>query len=63
MPVMNGVEFLKNAKDLNLLKQSQIFAFTANALKTDVSYYEELGFHGTIQKPVTIFDLKKILEA
>lgn len=63
MPVMNGVEFLKNAKELNLLKQSKIFAFTANALKTDISYYEELGFHWTIQKPVTIFDLKKILEA
>lgn len=63
MPVMNGVEFLKNARELNLLKGSKIFAFTANALKADISYYEELGFHGTIQKPVTIFDLKKILES
>ncbi len=63
MPVMNGVEFLKYANELDLLKEAKIFAFTANALKADINYYEELGFHGTIQKPVTIFDLKKILEA
>ncbi len=63
MPVMNGIEFIKLCKEQELLNNCKIYAFSANASKSDLEEYSSLGFDGTIPKPVTIFDLKKILDS
>lgn len=63
MPEMDGIETLKNMKQLenNLNKDTPIIMFTANAIKGAKEFYEENGATDYLTKPVRPDKLDKII--
>ncbi|MDN4502893.1 ATP-binding protein [Alteromonadaceae bacterium BrNp21-10] len=52
MPVMDGKEALKGLLQLGYSKP--VYALTANVMQNDVEEYEQIGFRGTLAKPLNL---------
>ena len=59
MPVMNGVEALKEIKKLGV--ETPVIALTADAIDGQEDKYLKEGFDGYLSKPIDKNELKKIL--
>ncbi len=59
MPVMNGVEALKEIKKLGI--ETPVIALTADAIDGQEDKYLKEGFDGYLSKPIDKNELKKIL--
>jgi PAS domain S-box-containing protein len=57
MPVMDGVELLKNLKSNSKLQLIPVIASTAAAMKKEQADLKDLGFSGFVVKPFEIADL------
>lgn len=62
MPVMDGLEALKQIKRDNLAPDTAIIALTANTFESDVQNYLEQGFDNVLPKPFKLEWLKGMLE-
>ncbi|MBN3573662.1 ATP-binding protein [Vibrio neptunius] len=62
MPVMDGLEALKQIKRDNLAPDTAIIALTANTFESDVQHYLEQGFDDVLPKPFKLEWLKGMLE-
>lgn len=62
MPIMDGIEALKQIKQRHLAPDTAIIALTANTFESDVSYYLEQGFDDVIPKPFQLDWMKGMLE-
>ncbi|WP_394126600.1 ATP-binding protein [Vibrio hepatarius] len=62
MPIMDGIEALKQIKQRHLAPNTAIIALTANTFESDVSYYLEQGFDDVIPKPFQLDWMKGMLE-
>ena len=62
MPVMDGLETLKQIKSEGLAANTPIIALTANTFDSDVEHYLEQGFNNVLGKPFKLEWLKSILE-
>lgn len=62
MPIMDGIEALKQIKQQHLAPNTAIIALTANTFESDVSYYLEQGFDDVIPKPFQLEWMKNMLE-
>lgn len=61
MPVLDGVEALKQIKKRNLAPNTIVIAMTANTFDSDVAMYFNLGFDDVIAKPYTLEGVKAVL--
>lgn len=62
MPIMDGIEALKQIKQQHLAPKTAIIALTANTFESDVSYYLDQGFDDVIPKPFQLDWMKTMLE-
>ncbi|MCG9681743.1 ATP-binding protein [Vibrio sp. Isolate23] len=62
MPIMDGLEALKQIKQDNLAPDTAIIALTANTFDSDVQNYLEQGFDNVLSKPFKLEWLKGMLE-
>ena len=62
MPIMDGLEALKQIKRDNLAPGTAIIALTANTFESDVQNYLEQGFDDVLPKPFKLEWLKEMLE-
>lgn len=62
MPIMDGLEALKQIKRDNLAPDTAIIALTANTFESDVQNYLEQGFDNVLPKPFKLEWLKEMLE-
>ncbi|KJY93865.1 histidine kinase [Vibrio neptunius] len=62
MPIMDGLEALKQIKRDNLAPDTAIIALTANTFESDVQNYQEQGFDNVLPKPFKLEWLKEMLE-
>ncbi|MBN3492863.1 ATP-binding protein [Vibrio neptunius] len=62
MPIMDGLEALKQIKCDNLAPDTAIIALTANTFESDVQSYLEQGFDDVLPKPFKLEWLKEMLE-
>ncbi|MDA0117385.1 ATP-binding protein [Vibrio sp. T11.5] len=62
MPIMDGLEALKQIKCDNLAPETAIIALTANTFESDVQNYLEQGFDDVLPKPFKLEWLKEMLE-
>jgi len=62
MPNMDGIEATEKIIELYGDDRPKIVAITANAFKEDMEKCFEVGMDGFLAKPVTVDDLKKVLE-
>jgi response regulator RpfG family c-di-GMP phosphodiesterase len=60
MPVMDGKEALKSLQQLGV--STPIYALTANVMHSDMQEYAEIGFTGTLSKPLELENLYKVLK-
>ncbi|WP_299269901.1 ATP-binding protein [uncultured Psychrosphaera sp.] len=60
MPVMDGKEAMKAFKQLNITIPT--YALTANIMPSDVHEYTEIGFTGTLGKPLELTNLYQVLK-
>lgn len=60
MPVMDGKEAMKAFKQLNIATPT--YALTANIMPSDVHEYSEIGFTGTLSKPLELTHLYQVLK-
>lgn len=60
MPVMDGKEAMKAFKQLNITTPT--YALTANIMPSDVHEYTEIGFTGTLGKPLELTHLYQVLK-
>lgn len=61
MPKMDGIETLKNIKEMGLKKDTVIIALTANAISGAREMYLNNGFDDYLSKPVEIKQLEHML--
>ncbi len=61
MPVMNGLEVLKELKKYN--KPTKFIAVTANAFNEQIKKYLDAGFDNVIVKPIIMNDLFEKVES
>lgn len=61
MPVMNGIDLLKNIKKDNTLKDIPVIASTAAAMKKEQEALKKQGFNGFVVKPFEIKDFYSVL--
>ena len=59
MPVMDGKEAMQSLKQLGV--NMPIYALTANVMPSDVEEYADLGFTGTLCKPLELENLYQVL--
>jgi signal transduction histidine kinase/DNA-binding NarL/FixJ family response regulator len=59
MPIMDGKEALKALKQLGI--NTPTYAVTANIMPSDVHEYSEIGFTGTLGKPLELTNLYQVL--
>ena len=62
MPVLDGIETLKLAKDKNLIKDTVVIALTANAVVGAKEQYLNSGFSSYLSKPIVVKDIEKTLK-
>lgn len=62
MPIMDGIEALKQIKRHHLAPNTAIIALTANTFESDIRYYIEQGFDDVIPKPFQLDWMKSMLE-
>lgn len=67
LPRMNGLEFLRNVRDFNMLKRLKIFILTTSKEEYDEITAQNLGVTGYILKPLDFennpsTDTKKLME-
>lgn len=60
MPVMDGKEALQSLQQLGI--STPIYALTANVMHSDIQEYAEIGFTGTLSKPLQLENLYKVLK-
>lgn len=60
MPVLDGKEATKALKQLGYSRP--IYALTANVMQSDIAEYEQVGFVGTLTKPLELNDLYVVLK-
>ena len=60
MPVMDGKEALKSLQQLGV--NTPIYALTANVLPADIQEYADLGFTGSLSKPLELDKLYAVLK-
>jgi CheY-like chemotaxis protein len=64
MPVMDGVELLRRARNLSPeVSAIPVVAVTADVMTRTAGAYRDLGFTGAIAKPLLIPALVQVLEA
>ena len=61
MPVMDGIQTLKQIKNLENVKIPPIIALTANAMVGMKEMYLNEGFDGYISKPINREELQTLL--
>jgi signal transduction histidine kinase/CheY-like chemotaxis protein len=59
MPVMDGKEAMKSLKQLGV--NLPIYALTANVMPSDIQEYADIGFTGTLCKPLELENLYQVL--
>ncbi|MEM7106724.1 MAG: response regulator [Bacteroidota bacterium] len=62
MPMMNGLEFLKERKQEPQLARIPLIVLTTSRNETDVQSSYELGISGYIVKPVNYNDFKTVIQ-
>jgi CheY-like chemotaxis protein/HPt (histidine-containing phosphotransfer) domain-containing protein len=62
MPVLDGIETLRLAKDKNLVHDAVVIALTANAVVGAKEQYLKSGFNGYLSKPIVVKDIEKTLK-
>ena len=62
MPVMDGIETLKELKEKDLLGGASVIALTANAVVGAEEQYLKEGFDGYLSKPIMLKDIEKVLK-
>jgi signal transduction histidine kinase/CheY-like chemotaxis protein len=60
MPILDGKEALKGLLQLGYNKP--VYALTANVMRSDTAEYMQLGFEGTLTKPLNLSKLYKVLK-
>lgn len=60
MPVMDGKQAMKSIKQLGV--NTPTYALTANIMPEDIQEYAEIGFTGTLSKPLELGKLFKVLK-
>ncbi|MGM0640929.1 MAG: response regulator [Thermotogota bacterium] len=63
LPEMTGIEFLKNAKEKNLLKKIKVIVLTQNEEDKNRIDSFNLGAVGYMEKPFDIYDFRSILRS
>lgn len=59
MPVMDGKQALMGLKQLGY--SAPVYAITANVMSADLAEYAELGFDGTLEKPLVLDKFYEVL--
>jgi CheY-like chemotaxis protein/HPt (histidine-containing phosphotransfer) domain-containing protein len=62
MPVLDGIETLKLAKDKDIIHDAVVIALTANAVVGAKEQYLRSGFNGYLSKPIVVKDIEKTLK-
>ena len=62
MPVLDGIETLRLAKDKDLIGDTTVIALTANAVVGAKEQYLNAGFDGYLSKPIVVKDIEKTLK-
>ncbi len=60
MHPMNGLDFLKNIQEQNLIGDAKVVAFTANVIEENLKKYLELGFDAYLLKPFKEKDIDQL---
>jgi signal transduction histidine kinase/DNA-binding response OmpR family regulator len=60
MPIMDGKEAIKALKQLGI--STPTYALTANIMPSDIHEYSEIGFTGTLGKPLELTNLYQVLK-
>ena len=62
MPVLDGIETLRLAKDKELITDTVVIALTANAVVGAKEQYLAAGFNDYLSKPIVVKDIEKTLK-
>ena len=62
MPIMDGIETLKELKRSGMVEDTKVIALTANAISGAHEYYLKEGFDDYLSKPLHPEELEEILE-
>ena len=62
MPIMDGVEALRQLRDENLCDDTPIVMLTANAIAGEEEKYRKMGFAAYVTKPFTEDSIREILK-
>lgn len=60
MPVMDGKEAMKSLQQLGV--STPIYALTANVMQADILEYADIGFSGTLSKPLELENVYSVLK-
>ena len=63
MPKMNGIECLKNIKEIPALKNVKVYMYSTTSEATVVATAKGIGAEDFIVKPTKVSELKQILSA
>jgi signal transduction histidine kinase/CheY-like chemotaxis protein/HPt (histidine-containing phosphotransfer) domain-containing protein len=60
MPIMDGKEAMASLQQLGI--NVPVYALTANVMPSDIQEYTDIGFTGTLSKPLDLFHLYQVLK-